>query len=168
MAEPHAVSHAFLNDFDAWGPVFWKFAHAITFDYPEAEPSTEDRERAQKFFAMLPWFLPCGVCGAHFIATVREKHPFTAATLQNRESLARWLVDVHNTVNRRLNKPEVSYEDANRYYNVDCRTPLRVTERVCPAEQRDGLMVALIVAVVLLVVAGVACGLGWSRVHSRA
>lgn len=152
------MAHAFLNDFDAWGPVFWKMAHAITFDYAEEAPSREERDRVSRFFAMLPWFLPCGVCGVHFIKTVTDEHPFTEHTAANRESLSRWLVDVHNTVNRRLKKPEVSYEAAAKYFLEDAREPLRPAERTCPAAQRDGLAAALVVVVVLGIAAAVTLG----------
>lgn len=157
------MAHAFLNDFDAWGPPFWKVAHAITFDYPEANPTKEQKERVERFFAMMPWFLPCGVCGSHFINTVATQHPFSETTTAGRDALSRWLVDVHNTVNTRLKKPTVPYDQVYRYFLVDARTPLRSCERTCPASQRDGLAIALAVVIVGIAGLGVGAAVLWNN-----
>lgn len=101
-------------DFDAWGPAVWTTMHIFTFKYPDT-PTQDDRNRAIKFFELVPFYLPCGVCGLHFVATLKS-NPLTDQTLTSRETLSRWLVDVHNAVNRRLRKPELSYTEALNIY----------------------------------------------------
>jgi hypothetical protein len=100
-----------VYDFDAWGPPIWTTMHIFTFVYPD-KPTEDDRARAIQFFSIVPFFLPCGACGMHFVETLRE-HPLTDAVLVSRDSLSRWLNGVHNHVNRRLGKREVSYAEAS-------------------------------------------------------
>ena len=102
-------------DFDKWGPAVWAHAHCYTFRYPET-PSAQDRAQAATFFTLLPFTLPCSACGLHFVKMLKEKHPLTDKDLASRDSLARWLNRAHNTVNRRLGKPETSYEDAKKIF----------------------------------------------------
>lgn len=97
-------------DFDAWGPAVWTTMHIFTFSYPNA-PAQIDKDQAVKFFELVPVFLPCGICSMHFNETLKEL-PLTDAVLQSRETLSRWLNTVHNRVNRRLNKREVTYNEA--------------------------------------------------------
>lgn len=148
------MANSFVAKFDAWGPPYWKVAHAVTFLYPEANPTREDKQHVLEFFRVFPHILPCGICGGHFLETIETAHPLNEQVLSSRATLTRWLVDLHNTVNRRLNKPEVPYEQVVKYYLQDCREPLRKCEQVCPVQERDGYMIALIVVVVVAVLVG--------------
>lgn len=101
-----------------WGPCFWKVGHCITFLYPSKDPTEQQKRLVQAFFSILPMLLPCGICGAHLIKHM-QANPLTEEVLANRYNLSKWFVGVHNTVNKDLGKPEVSYEDAYRYFLVD-------------------------------------------------
>jgi hypothetical protein len=105
-------------DFNQWGPCYWRTLHAVTFNYP-GQPSAEDIQRMREFFALIPFMIPCPACGLHFARALRETHPMTSQVLASQESLTRWLVDVHNAVNRRLEKPEVHYDDVRQFYLMD-------------------------------------------------
>lgn len=109
------VARGIYYDFDQWGPAVWTHAHCYTFKYPD-EPSAQDRDQAIAFFTLLPFTLPCGLCGFHFITMLKEQHPLTDDALRDKTSLTRWLNTVHNTVNRRLGKKEVTYEEAKRLF----------------------------------------------------
>lgn len=97
-------------DFNAWGPAVWTTMHIFTFSYPNT-PTQTDKDQAVKFFELVPVFLPCGICSMHFIETLKAL-PLNDDVLQSRESLSRWLNTVHNQVNRRLKKREITYEEA--------------------------------------------------------
>jgi hypothetical protein len=106
--------------FQAWGGDYWRVAHSVTFQYSESNPSDTEKQIVQAFFQVFPDILPCWRCGSHFREHIQES-PLTDAVLQNRESLSRWLHAIHNKVNRGLRKPEISYEDAKRFYLHDAR-----------------------------------------------
>lgn len=101
---------------DVWGPKAWGFLHACTFTYPDL-PTLEDRKQMYNLLASLPHTLPCSVCRKHF----KEFIDTSANTPQsfvfdNRTQLSKWLVDVHNDVNRRNNKPLMSFEAVQEMY----------------------------------------------------
>lgn len=105
-----------IYDFDAWGPAIWTCMHVFTFNYPN-DPTQEDRDRAIKFFELIPFVLPCGACGLHFVQTLHKK-PLTDKVLTSTLTLSTWLNEVHNLVNERVGKPQVSYEQAKIIFLV--------------------------------------------------
>ena len=75
---------------------------------------------------------PCGDCKVHFGDYI-STHPMEKTLNSDEESLFKWTVDFHNAVNYRLNKPQVSYEDARKiFYNdsVYCSAKCDETEPV--------------------------------------
>lgn len=128
-------TRGFLYRFDDWGTPYWQVAHAVTFLYPD-EPSAEDKHRVLTFFKLFPFLLPCSICGLHFANTMRDKLPLTDEVMTSRETLSRWLVDVHNMVNRRLGKKEVAYEDVAKYYTQNSSRDPR-TKSMYGSSSRD-------------------------------
>jgi hypothetical protein len=156
VAESLPKTRGFLFRFGAWGKPYWQVAHSVTFLYPDA-PTPEDRQRALVFFKMLPFILPCSLCGLHFVNTMRDKLPLTDKVLASRDSLSRWLVQLHNLVNVRVGKPEVAYEDAKRFYMVDSElAALRRHPPPAPERYKTGVIV-LSVLLAATLVALVAC-----------
>lgn len=113
-----ARNHGYTNQFQAWGGDFWRVAHCVTFQYPVNNPTPENRALVRRFFDVFADVIPCSRCGLHF-KSYMEESPLTDAVLTNRDSLSRWLHNIHNNVNRSIGKAEVSYEDAARFYLHD-------------------------------------------------
>jgi len=95
-----------------WGRPGWKFLHSVTFAYPE-HPSLSTKFQYMKFFKSLQYVLPCPRCRREYTIAVRK---LSLRQLQNTETLARWLVHVHNRVNVKLGKPVVPFEDVKKMY----------------------------------------------------
>lgn len=112
-------THGFIINFKDWGPAYWKVAHTVTFLYPTKSPSQQDKDKVRAFFVVFPAMLPCSICTGHFIATLEDIHPLTDEVLSSRDTLSRWLVDVHNSVNARTGKPKVDYETVKTFYLKD-------------------------------------------------
>ena len=85
-----------------WGPSAWKFLHAITFNYSE-HPSDADRQAMIVFFRSLPSILPCELCANHLQEHYKSLPP--EDHLADRKTVVKWLFDIHNEVNKSLNKP---------------------------------------------------------------
>jgi hypothetical protein len=66
-----------------------------------------------QFFDSMPGVLPCRQCGKHLRENL-QLLPF------DREDPFRWSVDIHNLVNSQLNKPEIEYDKALRYWSARC------------------------------------------------
>jgi hypothetical protein len=146
------MTRGFVYDFDSWGKPYWQVMHAVTFLYPET-PTEDDKQRALVFFRLVPFLLPCSICGLHFVKTLQTM-PLDDAVLASRDTLSRWLVDVHNNVNERLKHEVVPYEKVKDYYLNNAAVPLRESEVIKPPREIYkmpffGVLCALGVAVVL-------------------
>ena len=117
------------NDFNSgdgmltlvWGPALWHSLHTISFNYP-VNPSNEQKKQYYAFFINLQHVLPCRYCRENYTLNLK-KHPITINTLENRESLSRWLYEMHEIININLGKKSgLSYEDVrNTYENFRAR-----------------------------------------------
>ena len=100
-------------DPEIWGHHGWKFLHSMTLSYPD-NPSENDRNNFSQFFNILKDVLPCEKCQLHFANNLQtypvENH------LENKESLFRWLVDIHNRVNVDNGKREYTYDEVTELY----------------------------------------------------
>jgi len=102
-----------------WGPPLWDLLHFLTFKYN----SKEDREIYRKLFCK--WvmiIIPCPPCQKHY----KERIERIPIDLSSREKLARWLVNLHNDVNKELKKPRVSYEKASLRYRNNNKNKTRI------------------------------------------
>ena len=95
---------------EIWGPHAWIFLHSITLEYPE-EPSLIDKENMIMFINSLGNVLPCSKCRDNF-KTHLKKYPLSDQALSSRKNLVKWLIDIHNCVNKIKKCNELSYEEA--------------------------------------------------------
>lgn len=94
---------------NVWGPYGWKFLHFITIGYPE-NPSNQDKLNYKNFFQSLGNVIPCPTCAQHYKQHM-DLLPLTDSILSNKKNLINWLIDVHNEVNKTLNKRTYTYEE---------------------------------------------------------
>ena len=97
-----------------WGPIFWHTIHITALGYPTA-PTYADKKAAKEFYESFVQLVPCPVCRNHY----REhliNFPITPS-LDTRDDLLRWTVDLHNTVNKMLGKSgEYTVTDVIAFY----------------------------------------------------
>ena len=96
-----------------WGPSGWKFLHSITFQYP-MKPTIDDKAHYKEFFNSLKYTLPCQKCAYHYAKHIR-KYPIDSA-LNSKDDLVKWLINIHNEVNKSLGKREYSYHEVMDIY----------------------------------------------------
>lgn len=94
-----------------FGPSMWKAMHAVAFASPE-RPTEEERMHYVNFFRAIGPVIPCPACRAHYMEYI-EANPLQA---DSRESLARWVYDLHDDVNRRTKKRSPPYEQVRDEY----------------------------------------------------
>ena len=102
---------------DTWGPVIWHALHYITLGYPN-NPTDDNKEKYKQFFTLLSDTIPCSICANHYSENLK-KMPLDDNALENKESLIKWLIDVHNVVNEMNKKPIIKYEDARKMIEKD-------------------------------------------------
>ncbi len=93
-----------------WGPHLWKALHMISVGYPN-EPSDEQKKNYRRFFENFHQVIPCSICSNNYKKHLKEL-PITNETMKNRQNLAKWVIDVHNIVNKEHGKPIMEPDDA--------------------------------------------------------
>jgi len=116
----------------AFGPYFWTVIHMACLSAGK-DVSDEKASSLTQFFDSMPGVLPCRQCGKHLRENL-QLLPF------DREDPFRWSVNLHNLVNSQLNKPEIDYDKALKYWSLRCSSPQRI----------NWVTIVLVVLVVLL------------------
>ncbi len=94
---------------NTWGRHVWTLLHILAMFYPEHP----DKERQESFSNLIYGIcdnLPCSFCSGH-CSSYLEKFP---PVLNNRETLIKWVCDFHNSVNERVGKRTLSYDESEQ------------------------------------------------------
>ena len=91
-----------------WGPHYWFFIHTVAMTYP-IRPNAVTKKKYYEFIQNLPLFIPVESMSGEFSKLI-DKYPVTPY-LDNRESLIRWTHFIHNKINQKLEKPQVSLSE---------------------------------------------------------
>ena len=95
-----------------WGPATWHLLHCISFNYP-VEPNDAQKQHYREFVLNLKHVIPCGKCRTNL-----EKNfgtlPLEERHMASRETFSRYIYDLHEVVNRMLNKKSGLTYDAVR------------------------------------------------------
>jgi hypothetical protein len=98
-----------------WGPPLWFFLHCISFNYP-VKPTRTEKQSYFDFIHTLPYVLPCRLCREHL--EIEIAYNFTFDVMKNRESFSKWMHQLHNSINKKLNKKEHRYEHVRDVYET--------------------------------------------------
>ncbi len=111
------------NDPKVWGRHLWYYLHTCAMNYPE-NPTPTDKKEMEEWLKTLPVTLPCRNCSKHYRSYIEENASRLPEICSTRENLFNFLVDIHNKVNARTDKEEMSYDDARKLYggNNTCST----------------------------------------------
>ena len=94
-----------------WGPHAWFLLHTLSLAYP-LKPTQKDKDDYMSFLQGFGKVVPCEICKVHFARNLRENPP----TLENREDVFKWTVDLHNEINGRTGKRAFTYQEAHKLY----------------------------------------------------
>lgn len=103
-------------DPDAFGPAFWFTLHNSSTTYPN-NPTDVVRYNMKQLLSTLPLLVPCVSCKEHFYSFIKQTD--LDKVVSSRESLFEFFVNVHNYVNRRYGKPEMTVAQAKKLYGFD-------------------------------------------------
>lgn len=88
-----------------WGAPCWLFLEAVVLGY-FPDPNLQEQEDYRNLFESLRYTLPCRECAEHYTDYL-EAHP---VDVSNKYNLLKWLIGLHNDVNRRNKKSEYTLE----------------------------------------------------------
>jgi hypothetical protein len=92
-----------------WGPPLWHSLHTISFNYP-VKPTKEDKQNYYNFFNNLQYTLPCRYCRENLTKNFK-KLSYNKSVFKSRDSLARWVYNLHEEINNMLDKKSnLTYE----------------------------------------------------------
>lgn len=98
-----------------WGPSLWNSLHIISFNYP-VHPTIKDKKHYRDFILNLEYVLPCKFCRQNLHANFKQL-PLTMEKMKNRETFSRYMYDLHELINKMLNKrSKLTYEDVRERY----------------------------------------------------
>ena len=112
---------------EIWGSHFWFTMHTVGFFYPEY-PTPTDMHRYKNFYESFVYMLPCVSCREHYGKVIND-HPIDPY-LESRDSLSRWVVLVHNKVNERIGKKQISYQQAVDEYGKKFILPEKKDKKI--------------------------------------
>ena len=89
-----------------WGPSTWKVIHAFAIGFPE-NPTIEEVNAMGNFLDGLKHLIPCAKCRRHYSDNMKEIGP---PPVYSKKDLVKWTFDLHNMVNKMLNKKQYPFE----------------------------------------------------------
>ena len=104
-----------------WGPAMWHYLHTMSFNYP-VKPTKEQKKHYRDFVLNLRNVLPCKYCRMNLTNNLKKK-PLQMCHMASRDTFSRYIYELHETVNRMLNKKShLTYCDVrDRYENFRSR-----------------------------------------------
>lgn len=100
-----------------WGPSLWHSLHAISFNYP-VHPTKEQKQQYLDFFKSLKHVLPCKYCRENYKKNIKTV-PLNMSTMKSRETLSRWLYELHEEINTMLHKKSnLTYDQVRTRYEM--------------------------------------------------
>jgi len=102
-----------LNKSD-WGSCIWFILHFTARNMPDEIPQNLVTSY-KALMVCLQYLLPCERCRKHLAVNLVKLH--IDDYVWSKSSLFLWTVNLHNTVNKSINKPYISVENAWNIYN---------------------------------------------------
>jgi len=97
-----------------WGPFLWGLIHTITvIDFDEPQVQEHFVKQAMEKLKSIVSFIPCSKCATHYLEHLNQ---LSEQDLNGRMRLFDHMVDFHNQVNNKLNKPEMTVEQARELW----------------------------------------------------
>jgi len=98
-----------------WGPSLWHYLHIMSFNYP-INPTENDKKNYRNFIINLKNVIPCKFCRIN-LKTNFKTLPLTMANMKNRDSFSLYVYNLHELINKMLNKKNnLTYDDVRERY----------------------------------------------------
>lgn len=128
---------------DIWGPTTWTLLHSITLEYPE-NPTDDDKDNIKNFINCFGKVLPCEKCRINFKSHI-EEIPLNDTVLNSRKNFIKWMIDIHNSVNKLNGKKELTYHDALKTILISYNNNNNTTDN------KNIIIIALTIIIVILI-----------------
>jgi len=96
-----------------WGPHMWFFINTIAMTYPN-RPNAITKKKYYDFMQNLPMFIPIEHMSGEF-SKLLDEYPIQPY-LDTKESFIRWVWFIHNKINEKLEKPQITLNEFYKHY----------------------------------------------------
>lgn len=127
---------------EIWGPHYWFVLHTLVRCFPE-HPTEVTKRKYYDFIQNLPLFIPHTKIADEFTDFL-ENFPLQPY-LVNRSSFHRWILFLHNRINRKLNQPEFTIQEEERNYTRYYHPPAYI-----PSQNKEWLINSIFIICLLL------------------
>jgi hypothetical protein len=111
-----------------WGPHYWFFLHTVSESYP-LSPNQVTKRKYYDLIQNFPLFIPDTEMGNVF-SELLDKYP-VSPYLDSSESFFRWVHFIHNKLNIKLGKIEITLPTALDTYRANYKpNPILISERI--------------------------------------
>jgi hypothetical protein len=134
-----------------WGKHAWHFLHIISFDYPN-NPTQSIREKYYNFFDALSEVLPCGICRDNYKKKLQNLN--LLGSLNCKQDLINFVINLHNNVSRDLGKKEYKKEDVIKYYQNLYKIDKTDNTKYCEGqsvEYNNNILYILIIILLIII-----------------
>ena len=97
-----------------WGPATWKLLHSMVLKMND-NASVQQINDLKSIILRIVSNLPCPYCTSHALSYIKNSN---FKLIQNIKDLRFFIFTFHNSVNTRLNKPLITYEEHLQLYNI--------------------------------------------------
>tara|TARA_Y100000992_G_C21230675_1_gene475323 strand:- start:628 stop:1086 length:459 start_codon:yes stop_codon:yes gene_type:complete len=97
---------------EVWGPCIWKTLHVLTIKIKD-DSFVEQHTKLIDIIIDICSHLPCPICSTHAQGMMKKMN---LKSVNTKEKLIKILFLMHNEVNKRLKKPQYSYENVIPHY----------------------------------------------------
>ena len=100
-----------MSTIAAWGRPTWKLLHVISFSWDEKLINNYIT-----FMKLLSKTIPCPRCKKHFNRNIKKPNLGIWKNCQSRDAMSRWLIKLHNMVNKKHGDRVFKYDKAKSFY----------------------------------------------------
>jgi hypothetical protein len=97
-----------------WGPATWKLLHTMVLRI-DNNITTNQFIELKNIILRILHNLPCPYCTSHALSYIASSN---YKGINNISDLRFFIFNFHNNVNKRLNKPLITYEEHAQLYNI--------------------------------------------------
>ena len=94
---------------------YWEILHLIGYLYPEHPTHLQKVQIEILFHNMTNGGIPCNTCTVEFKNFLKENNLHRVC--RNKTNLKKFMIDLHNHVNKNLHKDILTYSDVDQIYN---------------------------------------------------
>jgi hypothetical protein len=104
-----------MKDPALFGKHLWSYMHFMSSNYPN-QPSKQQQQEMMTWLKCLSSTIPCPECSVHYRQYIDNEWHNLSDICSCKSKLFKFLVDLHNKVNKRLKKPEMNLNEAKKMY----------------------------------------------------